>query len=140
MGEVGLLAQLAALAFCFDDVGAQFGELVFQFAEPFTPLISYAARMPGPADRPAILVVNYAQLRLNTEWFHGHSWDAVILDEAQFIKNPTSQTAAIARAIPALHRVALTGTPIENRLLDLWSLFAFAQPGLLGSQAGFRRQ
>ena len=109
-------------------------------AEPFTPLISYAPRMPGPADRPAILVVNYAQLRLNTEWFHGHSWDAVILDEAQFIKNPTSQTAAIARAIPALHRVALTGTPIENRLLDLWSLFAFAQPGLLGSQAGFRRQ
>ena len=109
-------------------------------AEPFTPLLSFATRMPGPADRAAILVVNYAQLRLNTEWFQRHTWDAVILDEAQFIKNPTSQTAAIARAIPAAHRLALTGTPIENRLLDLWSLFAFAQPGLLGSQAGFRRQ
>ena len=109
-------------------------------AEIFTPLISYGTKMPGPADRGALLVVNYAQLRLNTAWFHRHNWDAVILDEAQFIKNPTSQTAAIARAIPAAHRVALTGTPIENRLLDLWSLFAFAQPGLLGSQAGFRRQ
>jgi superfamily II DNA or RNA helicase len=109
-------------------------------AEAFTPLLSYAPRMPGPEDGPAILVVNYAQLRLNTDWFQRHSWDAVILDEAQFIKNPTSQTAAIARAIPAAHRIALTGTPIENRLLDLWSLFAFAQPGLLGSQAGFRRQ
>jgi len=109
-------------------------------AEAFTPLLSFATRMPGPADRGAILVVNYAQLRLNTDWFQRHAWDAVILDEAQFIKNPTSQTAAIARAIPAAHRVALTGTPIENRLLDLWSLFAFAQPGLLGSQAGFRRQ
>ena len=109
-------------------------------AEAFTPLLSFATRMPGPADRGAILVVNYAQLRLNTDWFQRHAWDAVILDEAQFIKNPTSQTAAIARAIPAAHRVALTGTPIENRLLDLWSLFAFAQPGLLGSQAGFRSQ
>jgi len=109
-------------------------------AEAFTPLLALATRMPGPSDRPALLVVNYAQLRLNTEWFHRHNWDAVILDEAQFIKNPTSQTAAIARAIPATHRVALTGTPIENRLLDLWSLFAFAQPGLLGSQAGFKRQ
>ena len=75
-------------------------------AEIFTPLISYGTKMPGPADRGALLVVNYAQLRLNTAWFHRHNWDAVILDEAQFIKNPTSQTAAIARAIPAAQRSA----------------------------------
>ena len=95
---------------------------------------------PGPADGPAILVANYAQLRINATWFKQQAWDAVILDEAQFIKNPLSQTASIARSIPSAHRLALTGTPIENRLLDLWSLFAFVQPGLLGQQAAFRRQ
>jgi SNF2 family DNA or RNA helicase len=67
-------------------------------------------------------------------------WDVVVLDEGQFIKNPKSQVALAARALPARHRVVLTGTPIENRLTDLWSLFAFAQPGLLGDQVGFRRQ
>ena len=63
-----------------------------------------------------------------------------MLDEGQFIKNPTSQVAAVARALPGRHRLVLTGTPIENRLTDLWSIFAFAQPGLLGTQAAFRRQ
>jgi SNF2 family DNA or RNA helicase len=106
----------------------------------FAPTHAYARRMPGPPDKPALLIVNYTQLRLQPDWFKSHTWDAVVLDEAQFIKNPSSQTAVIARSLPTSHRLALTGTPIENRLLDLWSLFAFAQPGLLGAQASFKRQ
>ncbi len=106
----------------------------------YTPTHAYARRMPGPADGPALIVVNYTQLRLQPDWFKSHTWDAVVLDEAQFVKNPSSQTAVIARTLHTAHRLALTGTPIENRLLDLWSLFAFAQPGLLGAQASFRRQ
>ncbi|MEO6995672.1 MAG: DEAD/DEAH box helicase, partial [Lacunisphaera sp.] len=106
----------------------------------FAPTQAYARRMPGPPDQPALLVVNYTQLRLQPDWFKSHDWDAVVLDEAQFIKNPSSQTAVIARSLGTSHRLALTGTPIENRLLDLWSLFAFAQPGLLGAQASFKRQ
>ena len=105
----------------------------------FAPTHAYARRMPGPPDKPALLIVNYTQLRLQPDWFKSHTWDAVVLDEAQFIKNPSSQTAVIARSLPTSHRLALTGTPIENRLLDLWSLFAFAQPGLLGAQASFKR-
>ena len=93
---------------------------------------------PSPGSR--LLVANYAQLRRNAAWFKQHPWDAVILDEAQFIKNPSSQTAAVARALATRHRLALTGTPVENRLLDLWSLLAFAQPGLLSTQAAFNRQ
>jgi len=73
-------------------------------------------------------------------WFRQQAWDAVVLDEGQFIKNPASQVATVARALPSRHRLVLTGTPIENRLTDLWSLFAFAQPGLLGTQAAFCRQ
>ena len=106
----------------------------------FTPTHAYARRMPGPPDKPALLVVNYTQLRLQPDWFKSHTWDAIVLDEAQFIKNPSSQTAVIARSLHTSHRLALSGTPIENRLLDLWSLFAFAQPGLLGAQASFKRQ
>ena len=64
---------------------------------------------------------------------------SVILDEGQNIKNPGSATAHAARALRASHRLVLTGTPVENRLLDLWSLFAFAMPGLLGSQSAFKR-
>ncbi|MES2691879.1 MAG: DEAD/DEAH box helicase [Verrucomicrobiota bacterium] len=87
-----------------------------------------------------LLVANYTQLRINATWFKAQAWDAVVLDEGQFIKNPASQVATTARALVAKHRVVLTGTPIENRLSDLWSLFAFAQPGLLGTQSAFRRQ
>jgi superfamily II DNA or RNA helicase len=92
------------------------------------------------AKAPAVLVANYTQLRLHAPAFRAQAWDVVVLDEGQFIKNPGSQVAVSARSLRAKHRVVLTGTPIENRLTDLWSLFAFAQPGLLGDQAGFRRQ
>ncbi|MCX6956151.1 MAG: DEAD/DEAH box helicase [Verrucomicrobia bacterium] len=100
-------------------------------ANPDTQLVAGAAQ---------VLVANYSQLRINAEWFRTQSWDAVILDEGQFIKNPGSQVASVARSLPSRHRLVLTGTPIENRLTDLWSLFAFAQPGLLGTQTAFRRQ
>ncbi|WP_438480603.1 DEAD/DEAH box helicase [Oleiharenicola lentus] len=88
----------------------------------------------------AIVVTNYSQLRINASWFKSQHWDAVVLDEGQFIKNPGSQVAITARSLLSKHRLVLTGTPIENRLTDLWSLFAFAQPGLLGTQASFKRQ
>jgi SNF2 family DNA or RNA helicase len=67
-------------------------------------------------------------------------WSMVILDEAQNIKNPeTRQTQAI-RKLRAEHRIALTGTPVENRLTELWSIFHFLNPGYLGSREAFRRQ
>ena len=86
-----------------------------------------------------ILVLNYTQLRLHADALAAETWDAVILDEGQNIKNPASATAQAARALRTARRLVLTGTPVENRLLDLWSLFAFAQPGLLGGQAAFKR-
>ncbi|MBI5385112.1 MAG: DEAD/DEAH box helicase [Verrucomicrobia bacterium] len=84
-------------------------------------------------------VLNYSQLRLVGESLAPVRWLAVILDEGQYIKNPNSQTAQIARMLRAEHRLVLSGTPIENRLLDLWSLMAFAMPGVLGSRAQFAR-
>ncbi len=113
----------------------------------FTPDLGIAAfntdtraAAAAVAQAPELLVANYTQLRLNAAAFRSVNWDVVVLDEGQFIKNPGSQVAVSARSLRAKHRVVLTGTPIENRLADLWSLFAFAQPGLLGDHAGFRRQ
>jgi superfamily II DNA or RNA helicase len=92
--------------------------------------------LKGDAD---LLIIHYPQLRIHEELLSKVHWGAVILDEAQAIKNPTSQSAKAACSLSAQHRLALTGTPIENRLLDLWSIFAFAMPGVLGSRAAFTR-
>jgi superfamily II DNA or RNA helicase len=108
--------------------------------DPVNPRTITDAITPPDQTAPRILVANYTQLRLHATAFRAAGWDAVVLDEGQFIKNPGSQVAVVARALRARHRLVLTGTPIENRLTDLWSLFAFAQPGLLGDQPGFRRQ
>jgi superfamily II DNA or RNA helicase len=90
----------------------------------------------GDAD---ILVIHYPHLRLHEDLLCSLTWGAVILDEAQAIKNPSAQSTKAACALNARHRLALTGTPIENRLLDLWSIFAFAMPGVLGTRAAFGR-
>ncbi|HVM47186.1 MAG TPA: DEAD/DEAH box helicase, partial [Candidatus Acidoferrum sp.] len=90
----------------------------------------------GEAD---LHVLNYAQLRLVGERLAPVRWLAVILDEGQYIKNPNSQTARVARSLRSEHRLVLTGTPIENRLLDLWSIMGFAMPGVLGQKAQFAR-
>jgi hypothetical protein len=84
-------------------------------------------------------VLNYSQLRTLDETLNPVRWLAVILDEGQYIKNPSSQTAQVARSLKAEHRLILSGTPIENRLLDLWSLMGFAMPGVLGSRAQFAK-
>lgn len=87
-----------------------------------------------------ILVLNYAQLRVCAEEMSQYRWLTVILDEGQQIKNPDSKAAKCARELNAENRLVLTGTPIENRLMDMWSLMAFAMPGVLGTRAYFKRR
>ena len=67
-------------------------------------------------------------------------WRSVTVDEAQNIKNPVTRQAQAARSLPADYRIALTGTPVENHVGDLWSIMQFLNPGLLGSQAEFKRR
>lgn len=87
-----------------------------------------------------MVVINYAQLRVCGEQINAIKWLTVILDEGQQIKNPDSKAAKAAREITAYNRLVLSGTPIENRLLDMWSLMAFAMPGVLGSRAYFKKR
>jgi len=86
-----------------------------------------------------VLVLNYAQLRGCIEELATVEWLATILDEGQQIKNPDSKVARAARRLKSQNRVVLTGTPLENRLLDLWSLMTFATPGALGDRAYFQK-
>ena len=86
-----------------------------------------------------LLIVNYAQLRNQKELLTRKEWGAVIVDEAQNIKNPTSLSTQACCDLPSEYRLALTGTPIENRLMDLWSIFSFAMPGVLGTRASFSK-
>jgi SNF2 family DNA or RNA helicase len=84
-----------------------------------------------------VIVTNYALLRRDLEALQKYTFRAVILDEAQFIKNPDAQITQSVKQLNAERRLALTGTPLENRLLDLWSIVDFVQPGYLGSQQKF---
>ena len=85
-----------------------------------------------------LTITSYALLRQDVETLTAPTWDCVVLDEAQMIKNPESQIARAALKLDAKARFALTGTPVENRLDELWSQLHFLNPGLLGGRTQFR--
>ena len=86
-----------------------------------------------------LLITSFALARRDADLINAITWHRIVLDEAQNIKNPkAAQTKAIL-TLSARHRLALTGTPIENRLLDLWSIFNFLNPGYLGKASQFRK-
>ena len=87
-----------------------------------------------------VVITTYGTAVRDVEALSQHSWARVVLDEAQAIKNPANETAQQLRRIPARSRIALTGTPIENGLGDLWSILDFTNPGLVGSRPTFIAQ
>ncbi|HEY0787030.1 MAG TPA: DEAD/DEAH box helicase, partial [Thermoanaerobaculia bacterium] len=86
-----------------------------------------------------VVLTTYGTLRADVAHLAAAEFEYVVLDEAQAIKNATSQTAKAARLLKAKHRLALSGTPIENHIGELWSLFEFLNPGMLGPARWFRR-
>jgi SNF2 family DNA or RNA helicase len=86
---------------------------------------------------PVIWLCSYTQLRKHRALLDGLIFGYAVLDEGQFIKNPDAKVTQACFAIKARHRLVLTGTPLENRQLDLWSIFRYLLPGLLGSRAAF---
>ena len=84
-----------------------------------------------------VVLTTYGML-LRQDWLLDHDWQLAVLDEAQAIKNPAARQTRAVKRLKARSRIALTGTPVENRLGDLWSLFDFLCPGLLGSATRFR--
>ncbi|HQR79269.1 MAG TPA: SNF2-related protein [Actinomycetota bacterium] len=108
-------------------------------AAQFTPGLrvqAFHGSERGPLDAD-IVVTTYGLLARDPR-LSDTEWHRVVLDEAQAIKNPDTHAARAARALTATHRLAVTGTPVENHLGDLWSLLAFAQPGLLPRRKTFK--
>lgn len=122
--------------------------LAFQWmaeAERFTPNLVVADhrgasrwREVAEIEQVDVLLTTYGTLRNDAELLSKVRFDTVILDEATAIKNATSQSAKAARLLVADHRIALSGTPVENSLGELWSLFEFLNPGMLGKSTRFR--
>ncbi len=91
-------------------------------------------------EKTSLVITSYPLLRRDVEAYQGLQFAAVILDEAQHIKNPDSQNAQAAAALKARHRFVLTGTPVENSVRDIWSLMNFLMPGYLGTRTEFRER
>ena len=87
-----------------------------------------------------IVITSYGTMTRDRELLASVDWRSVTLDEAQNIKNPVTRQAQAAHSLPADYRIALTGTPVENHVGDLWAIMQFLNPGLLGSQAEFKRR
>jgi SNF2 family DNA or RNA helicase len=97
------------------------------------------AKFQKEAGKHALVISSYGLLHRDLETFQKLPWSGVILDEAQNIKNANTKQAQAARAIQADYRIALTGTPVENNVGDLWSLMEFLNPGFLGTQTTFKK-
>jgi len=95
---------------------------------------------PAEDDGCGFWLASYTQLRRNRHLLDEVEFDYAILDEAQFIKNPDAKVSAACFALKARYRLAMTGTPVENRLLDVWTIFRFLMPGLLGSRSRFEEK
>ena len=87
-----------------------------------------------------LIITSYALLRRDAERYRGLEFDTMVLDEAQHIKNRQTQNAQAVKSVRSKHRLVLTGTPLENSVLDLWSIFDFLMPGYLGSAKDFRER
>ena len=116
-------------------------------AEKFTPELHVATLAGSKDEREAILssardydllITSYDLLRRDLDEYRDIQFTCVALDEAQYVKNHATKSSQAVRALKAKHRFALTGTPIENRLSELWSIFDFLMPGMLGSYRHFR--
>jgi SNF2 family DNA or RNA helicase len=101
---------------------------------------SEAAQLDREIAGADVVITTYATAVRDVEALSAVTWGRIVLDEAQAIKNPLSETAQQLRRIPARSRLALTGTPIENGLGDLWAILDFTNPGLVGTRSAFIAQ
>jgi hypothetical protein len=114
---------------------------VAEYAGPERPeLLAELARDPLSAEAPQLVVCSYGLLQQDADALETIEWGTLVLDEAQFIKNAESLRARAASRLRASCRIAATGTPVENHLGDLWSIFNFINPGLLGPWRTFNHR
>ncbi|QLG42605.1 DEAD/DEAH box helicase [Paenibacillus sp. E222] len=142
--EQRLPGQAPALLVCPTSVLGNWQKEISRFAPSINVSLHYGARrLSGEAFREQteqvdIIITSYATATLDQEMLQSYTWASICLDEAQNIKNAQTKQSMAVRSFPAKHRIALTGTPIENRLSELWSIYDFINPGYLGSARAFQ--
>jgi non-specific serine/threonine protein kinase len=118
---------------------------IARFAPNLKALIAHPSALPAAALKDLdpqrltgvdLVITSYGSL-VRLQWLQNMRWNVAVLDEAQAIKNPGAKQTRATKKLDASARIALTGTPVENRLSDLWSIFDFTHPGLLGSDKAF---
>ncbi|WP_046216212.1 DEAD/DEAH box helicase [Paenibacillus wulumuqiensis] len=133
-----------SLVVCPTSVLGNWQKEIMRFAPSLKVALHYGSkRLSGEAfhrlvNDHDVILTSYATASLDQELLQGVTWATICLDEAQNIKNAQTRQSQTVRSLSALHRVALTGTPIENRLAELWSIYDFITPGYLGSMKGFQ--
>jgi non-specific serine/threonine protein kinase len=143
-GEAGT-KRLPSLLVAPASLLANWADEIERFAPGLKAVVAHPSAMPADElkslapDKLAavdLVITSYGSV-LRIPWLQATSWHLVVLDEAQAIKNPQARQTRAAKKLSARARIALTGTPIENRIGDLWSIFDFINPGLLGSAKEF---
>jgi SNF2 family DNA or RNA helicase len=135
-----------ALLICPTSVAANWQHEIARFTPALTVYLHQGsgrqrdASFADSATVSDIVLTSYAVARRDAELLASVHWSVVALDEAQAIKNPNTRQAQVIRTLPAAFRLALTGTPVENRLTELWSIMHFLNPGYLGSLSRFSQR
>lgn len=138
--------RLSALIICPTSVLGNWQKEISRFAPSLKVMLHYGSKRLEGEDFHAgirqadVVLTSYATSTLDQELLQDFTWAAICLDEAQNIKNAQTKQSAAVRSFSARHRIALTGTPIENRLSELWSIYDFINPGFLGSSHGFQKR
>ncbi|MEC0234554.1 DEAD/DEAH box helicase [Paenibacillus kribbensis] len=132
-----------SLLICPTSVLGNWQKELSRFAPSLKVLLHYGSKREQgdlfreEARQADVVLTSFATATLDQELLQGMTWDSICLDEAQNIKNAQTKQSTAVRSFPARHRIALTGTPIENRLSELWSIYDFINPGYLGSSRAF---
>ncbi len=130
------------LVVCPTSLAPNWSDEFARFAPDLRVVVLHGAQrhqLREEADAAQVVITTYSLLSRDEEWLLDRKWHMVVLDEAQTLKNSKTQARAVAQKIPSRLRLALTGTPLENHLGELWSLFDLLVPGLLGTQRHFHR-
>ena len=135
--------RLPALVVCPTTLVGNWAAEIRRFLPGFRTLVVNGPNRDSLWEKAAtreIVITSYALVRRDIRQISAIKWSTLILDEAQHIKNPLSLNARTCKSIPSARRIVLTGTPLENSAEDLWSMFDFLHPGLLGSLNSFREK
>lgn len=133
-----LIVPASLMSNWLNEITSFFPELNSFLAHPDYIKDNQMEKEPDELDKYDLVITTYG-LSKKYEWLKNYHWNYIILDEAQAIKNPATKQTIAVKKLNARNRIIMSGTPVENRISDLWSLIDFLNPGLLGNKTEFRK-